>query len=531
MTSLGHLTKNFAGGLLRIVVSVSMTNFPTARAEDAIPLVSYLERCDGYLTAVEQGRVENFFLASAGADSQKIMRLLVDYGAVFSRRYNEAVMVALNSRGISPPKSRKELYRFIRSIREFLKSSDDKFDQLNSAVLELMTTRAAAADQGEIVSRVEHLKIRNLSHAIQSSPNRDQVMRVLEAAVRFTLLASIREAVERYAELDKNSLISDERSARAVGILGMVAGPIGGFRLNYSLYDFLLNHNFDLGIWFYLTGAILTFGGLIAGTFAGTFVGLLVKSRMFGTELGGPYSKGDENVVRTVRRLEGEAEFSVNGLLDSYAEITDRIVLRLDKACEKPICELSPVDVAYLGHIEIQEVKALTQSAAILLGGLSIADRLSKLKSTAQKVLQSPDDLEQRFYLMREIEIFERDFSYDSNRSKSSAAVLAKEVAKVRAWIEKISHKPFAQSTLNLPLEDVNKYEMILIKLRSDLKQLSTLELEQTTAFARLKLLAPAIVKMIEAKPKGMAAPEWERYAELVVLSVEEMESVSARVH
>ncbi len=493
-----------------------------------IPMQRYLNSCEGLLEAMQTGKVESFFLDQSQNEAQ-LTKLLYDYGLIFSQEYDEALSAVLKSRGFVKITGQKSLEKYIVQVRALMKSSNQQFDELNQAVLEKIAVRMSGLPTQER-SRVAHLKVTQMIEAIQNSDHKEKVFRLLEVTTRFSLLTTIKSAINKRNDLSESMDGMRGPLPVALALTGMAGGAVIGGLSGFWLSDNLVEPYLGWNVLSFLTWAVLTFGlgigGGAAGLFGGGFTGITLNNLAL---LSSPLNlkmSSSEDVELDYLAIEANTEFILDGLLEDYESGIKDGLLTLEQACETSVCEMTPVQIAYLGHIEIQEIKAAVESASNMLGTLNLVGALDALQEKARAVIESPDAFDRQFQLLRSVELFERDFSYDPQRSKSAASLLAEKVTAVRELINTLSKKPFSQSTLELHEEDVRKSEMILLKLKSDLKQLHELELEQNRSYTLLKKLRPMLVKIADTRPADPDANLWSEYSEQVILLVDQMRAL-----
>ncbi len=542
MTKIVLLISKTAPKWLKLILSMAlMFNSATlahaAKSESVgesegqtLTIAPYLNTCEGLLGAIQENRVESFLIDQTNSKEQ-LLGLMADYNLVFTKQYLAALTLELNERKIEFPENGKSPRKFINQIREVLKMNDAGFDALSMGVLDKMITLAAANGNANL-GRVESLRLKNLKAAIETSPKKAEIMRLLEVVARLNLLEVVKAHTLKHNRGFKTHEEWEDISDRAPGILFWTLGMAMAFLFGdfgaIGLLETFLGYSALVELTGYSSAEWInsTFqGSIMIGGLLGAYLGLKGRTQISQwVTSGDPFRvklTPDEALSREVHVIERNYTAAVNNLLWNHYSGVESKILDFSSACSKGVCALSPAQIIYLGHLEILEVRELSEAAVKSMGFVDLGEAIQALKEKAQDVVSSPGKLDKQFALFKSVEQFEQAFSYDGKRSESAAAALAEKVIMVRAYIKNLADAPFKEAIAKRSPSEIRKIELLMLKMETDLKQLKDLELEQTQAYANLKVLEPIIHNMNATKPTNSDKNLWLKFAEDLVVALD----------
>lgn len=198
------------------------------------------------------------------------------------------------------------------------------------------------------------------------------------------------------------------------------------------------------------------------------------------------------------RESEKALEFTSRTIFETYAELSDSLI-SLEQACKKDICELSPLQVAYIGHIDFLELEQLQIQIKEVFREKSITEQIETLRTMARDVVSDPANYKKQITLRRQLELFAQELDSVRTIRSTLADDLVGRAKKLREAIGKLRAKPYEVAAKELSDGDIVKFQILMRKLDSELSQLEKIPSDITKFTARVQRAG----EMLERLNKG----------------------------
>jgi hypothetical protein len=495
---------------------------------------SYLKNCDGLLDAITQEDVEKFLLGQVTSPGQAL-KLLADYGILYSKEFREAILLTLSERGIELPpivegempvfsevfgwnRLKKEYKNFGRGVLKTAQLPDQDFKLFVADVLKNLQKAVDTSEAGNSAENQSRSFVTHRFVAAVTDLENQNVSLVFNDFLKMTLLATIEGPVEK-AALKLNGFLDD------VGVPFFGAGMIG-----------------FMGSIVLMTLTMGSFGLLPHETVARHAVLNLVELASGFVGLGVAWSVVKFNQSRTrakIRNLNSQrnsAQFRVatdsglqlhlRGLIKNYVQTTESMMLSIDQvASASDLSKFNAVQLLYLGHLDLLQVQAMGDFIAHSLGSVGLDDRFSDIRAVASSLRADPNNYVNRVtFRQRVLTTLENTNAIEQTVRTSLAqlnertTLLAKQLAALRS---KIYDFPTAQFSDQL----IRNNQILAVKLETDLQTLSSLQLNQEQILARFEQLRPILQELSDSLLKGEGTTEgWRQAASKILLVLDQTE-------
>ncbi len=378
-----------------------LASFPALGAQkprEVVVAQPYLESCEGLLQAMETEDVETYF-ASQADSLPKALQLLTDYGLIFTDEFRLAVVMALESRGLTfPGVELTDIPNFPDPVEKFaarLKRAShwrpEKFRRFGDDVLRHFprVVTAQAPNNGEGV--VRGMLAQRFVQLLKTSDN-PQLRNAFELFLRASLLATARAVIVRRGRIQNpwgfgaTSILAIQRILKGT-MNGLIFGITAGFPAEMIVNQYLRrlqpNENETFAIFAVSVAA---------------FTAMQVKRLTM--HLGGrrrwAYDQAhrirNETPAIAVPFADLPSFRAVNSLVQpSHFTMKDVTVSLFDTCSDKSLCAWTPVQLAYLGQMELAESKTLAETLQQQIQMQSkVTDRLLGIRELAQQTRNNP---------------------------------------------------------------------------------------------------------------------------------------------
>jgi hypothetical protein len=271
-------------------------------------------------------------------------------------------------------------------------------------------------------------------------------------------------------------------------------------------------------------------GGLVGGL---AFVGLW-RGKSFLTQ---PRFRISSSMIRRLMAdrpdflLEGPngvpKSTTVNNLFNAYTRTLDAQDVTLEAACKvSSICELSPVQIAYLGHLDVLEMEALGTTVQQDLGKVGFKDGFDRLYEAAESLRSSGTggNFRQRMVFRQKMQALTENYAFIEKNLTTSIAKLTAKLGEINAAIAKLREKPYNFQSQQFSDDLLLKGEMLEIKLETDLDSLTEIKVHQEELLARIHGLKPYLdqFEAILSSASGSNA-DWSKLAGQVMITLDQV--------
>lgn len=493
--------------------SIFAGSFPAAAAEP-FRGAPYAISCEGLLEALKSGEIDSFLLGQAKTDAEKA-QLLYDYQLIFNQKFQEAILLALREIQIDRDAGRKPLLKFIRDLKALTQRNDESFALFTRSVLKHLKDLHASAPE-ENVARVHYLRTKRIIEAIEKSGNRDEIEKVMGTAVRMALLLTLKDGLLQESKDGKSSgkwLLGG--TVIGLAIVLYFFGEMPGYH-TYSYYGYKRSSyemNYFLGWNFFMT-----FLGAAGSFMSSAFLGSMTTKMRAGGQAAAI------NVSPEAEFNSGKLKVTVQDLFEKYEEEAKLGILSVREACKKDICELTPVEIAYLGHLDILDIKALMENSTGDVRPSNIARLITVAQSEATNLQATPGAYRAHMKFMGALNEIITLFTVDEEKRAAAVQALVERIDETTKLIEELTLKPYSYRVQDLTEERLQKNEMLIEKLNSDIATLQAMRFDQNAFDGYLKKIKPFVERLKDRlQPMPRTPGQWKSAAEEAALILDQM--------
>jgi hypothetical protein len=431
----------------------------------------YFEDCEGLLTALANEDIEKFFLGQVQSKRQAL-QILADYGLIYSEEFRLALVKTLADRGVDTPtlvidnsgRYPTELRIFLKRVLEITSLPEDDFKVLVTDILKnfkIITLANATNDKWGILR--SHIQTRFVA-AVEQLENR-YVILTFNKFVRASLLATARDLFETQTRTEKLNA-SHTFIISASGIMAGTAMFVAA-----AAADWIIPKGFPLRS---VTLMILDLSAYVEiglASFLGlTNVGLTADQWVSRLRLSKRLAQQGSVARFDVTTDGGVVLERTNSLLRDQKQTFQYSIASLEEVCATPeVCNWSPVQLAYLGHLELIEAQ---ERGEFIRGyfkknafGNFLSNRFLYLYKMAKKLRAQPESRRLRYDVPKEIFSLARDFELAAQDIQRMVAELNDKIATAQNQIDSL--RAFFANRETTPAEP--KHQLILAKIQSDL--------------------------------------------------------------
>lgn len=499
------------------------------------PFLTDLKDCSVLLAGLESDSVEEHFLKAA--DSQeKMVSLLVDYGFIFSQRFNDALQWVLAKQGlpiydISSNKLKSLNRRQEKTVVTTLHGLKANYDLSKAAMSDLVWQ---AVDrivsyfnlaEASAQEKIEHLRFTQLVSAAKKSPQRVQFEATMGQHIRESLVATSQNLLEAL----KNTLQSSDRrwSLRAcsLGAVGALAG--GAIAAAGILCDVDLNmvsdwnqfvFGFGLGV-----GGVGYVGGNLGLRKGRQWQASRIDWSLAQLEIGEASAVNEEDSQRLLPPSPLELGHA-GSLFQTLHTSASAQILTLAEACQKDVCTLTPVEIAYLGHVDILELKNVFAEFKTLHQKVKAA--VIDTRANARRLLANLNSKTTHMMLSQSLARFIAQLEELVKTDGTSLSTFQDRADQLESRLNQLRARPYEQSA-ELSDEQVEKYASLMTKIESDLSLLDGIKKEvlrsQQTRYKIIETLAS--FRQIHDRLLDPAIP-WEGTLQEIMRLLEQAETL-----
>lgn len=510
--------------LLLLVTTLAMAKTPERK-----PFLTGKVDCNLFLENSTAGKIEEFFLSQATTE-EDMTQLLTEYGLVASQRFNEALQLLVQEQGapledvkVLTSKSknknkatnsasgvsltREESKKFILALEKFKSIYELRGAEASTFVHQLIERVISLASAGKElpVAQVEHHRLSRLAQAARSSSQRDLFEKVIADHIRQTLMLTSNALIEvlKVGWFQKNL---DLKS------LGIVAGgilPIVG--IDFTIFQFvglddLMSEPLLGPLWCLMHWVVVPIGGAIGYD--------------FGEHLGKRLAKKKTQIYQ----LEGSSKpLLASNFYDVIEKPLSAKVIGLGAACSGDVCDITPVEMAYIGHLDLVELEIAFNELKKSFQDDDLKGLTKIIREQALILLEKSDSVAAQLRLAHAISKLNQ--SLQNSRSVRGAAIdlLVSRVERTKRNMELLQEKAYGDSR-ELSHDRLEKYIMYMAKAETDLATVGQLRISTDVLAARQKELEDLIAlwnQLIGEMPRS--SKNWQDFAEKVSFALDRM--------
>jgi hypothetical protein len=471
---------------------------------------SYFHHCEGLLEAISQEKVEEFFMGQVQSQEQAL-RLLADYGIIFTKEFREALLLTLDQRGIKRPELHvtDSVYLGVVDHPSFYDDDDDRKAAIRQIYKDFAhgLVRVAQLPELEFKSFVREVLV-NLRRSIDTTEKVDPNLE-LKSKIVTNFIAAITTIENQYVEPTLNLFI---RTA----ILDLVRGPM--MEGAYTGRDYSDDTGLT-GVWV-LAGGVLGLAlsvVLVLGTEAdnpGIGMLTLIGTSGGGGILGGVYGARRLGIhdrrmapLRALRNNlqfhvamdDGTAVSTVRNLLEDYEQTSIALGVTMDQVCQTGnICKFSPVQLAYLGHLDMLHMEAVSDFVGFSLSSVHLDDRFRQIRSATENLRANPGDYRAQLSFRQVVVTTQEQFAASETAIREALPQLAEHVERGKQQIAGLKKSLFQFPSAQYSEDLINKNQILRAKLQTDLQTLVDVQTNQEKILARIEALRPQLDRLSE---------------------------------
>jgi hypothetical protein len=463
------------------------------------------------------------------------LQLLTDYGLIYTKEFRMAVLATLQDRDIQVPVSgldvrhpiQADVKTFATKVLEVARLPESDFEVFASEILanfEKIVLQESSSPSQIIAS----LMVQRLI----ALRGQKQLGAVFSDFLRASLLTTVRSILVKSAKAHQTPSLTS--APLLFGILGVLGGSIGaihglilGFVLTVDTPHWAIDHTL-FGYHVYLP--YLTFVRYSTVTLAGFFAFNITPSLYLERR-----SKGRESRTKVPRASiprfavnldDGRLHRRVASLLEDQEQSLQELVVTLDQVCQsKDLCQWNPVQLGYLGHLEMLEAEEMGEAVGPALAQeiskIDLQGNLRALQSSAQKLREDPNDNLERLALQRGISSLltaldsaDQEITAILQKIETQISTTQNRIKDIRAFVEALPQQSASNDAVPL------KRELILARLNADLNTWKETNVDSTTVKDRLANLRATISRLndLAAQPPTDPSTVRNMASEILVL-------------
>lgn len=433
----------------------------------------FVGECNMLLEKLSQGELEEYLVANTNSH-EAMVKLLVDYHIIFNPDFAKALLPALAAKGIKFENVSGTQAQRLSELKKVIQLATDEIEDLSMGVIANIQTLKAQLTvwRGDNDARVESLRTQRLFKAIEGRPEAKKIFQeVLERVVKS---AMIEIAIEEYDHLVwQHSNRSASSGDRMFPYVFVGAAIVGGLTASGAYTNDLYSQFRDPLIAYVLTGVASGFATMLTSV---RVVDHLNNRKM--RKLDQDFSEFDRNYSIFV--ASGPASEKIRNKYDKLLKELETVSTSgsesVNSFCQLPICKKSPIDIAYLGHVDLLDIQAKE---------IAIKDAMNTEKNLkgrelsmqfARELVASPLSMSLQLKFRRELDRWLNEVEAASFARKALSQDLKKRISFSGDGLRKIRSNVYKERLGKATDEDLRKYEFLAAKLTGDLAALAEIE-------------------------------------------------------
>ncbi len=515
-----------AGSLLVATLGNALGAPQSVPEPPAIQSEPYLRDCEGLLDAIQREDVERFLLGQVTSQGQAL-KLLADYGLIYSHEFKQALLLTVQQRGIQIPdfeikdgkwkSARKSLVPFVDAIVKLAQATPQEFKAFVREVLVNFDKSAQIMPDRE--RQIPALIVHRFVSALLEIEN-NSVEPTLNVYVRSALLGTAKDLLQRLnRSRPEDWLEMDILFRRAMTTL--VSALLGLVYIQPALNQWSESAgNYQDPEW-HIYVSMLTGG--VGGALLGWGWGRLSR-RMHRKYLHA--AKALPQVPELMVTFDDESQKTfMNSLLDEESTSLRDLAISMQQVCEaESVCQFTPVQLAYLGHLDLDQARGIGLYVESLLQNVGLGEKFGAIRAAAEKLRSNSGDYSAQVQFRQVV------VTALSNTDKIEGAIresLQKLDAKIQAMKqerETLDHKLYEYPAGQYSQELVAKNKILLHHLETDLADLDQVRIAREQILGRFDQLRPVLQRVKDSTMNTRGSPEmWRESANSVLIILDQM--------
>jgi hypothetical protein len=217
----------------------------------------------------------------------------------------------------------------------------------------------------------------------------------------------------------------------------------------------------------------------------------------------------------------------VSDLTVQYEDTLSGIAVGIEQACQaSDLCHFSPVQLVYLGHTDLDEIDSLSEDIKNSLQAIGLSDRFVEIRQAAENLRERPDDYKNQMRFREKI------LRAVENTNRLEAAIqdtfpkLSQKIGAVKIQLEILRKSVFGFPVSQTSDELLNKNQIILARLNTDLATLAEVQTNRELILQRFELIKPLLRELSGPVLNEDHSPEeWRRSASQVLIFLDQVET------
>ncbi len=443
--------------------------FGKARSDD------YLSPCADLVDRVRRGKLEETFVGNAASSPEKMLRLMFDYSLVFSQLSRDALLRVVDQdihKLDTADQKWKEGFRF-KELKEkapeflgkLLEAADNPdrlqvlSDQYLNFFLELTAVASGNGESELIADEIRYLQTTRLLKAIDSHPEGKVLFaKILKDYIRDAFRATAMDFLE---EIKRSYLGEGRGDWWGIRLFYLILVASIGVT-NFAIWDgdaSFATHVIQSGSATIISGAL--------GFIGAYFLAVALSKGIDRWRLRS--IKPPEPIGITLHPEGAQWPIPVSSSSLTQPQGTLNTGLSLEELCQSSptICNLSVVQLTYGGHFDLLKLKRIHLELKELVEK-SYDERLQALRSSAQVVVGSPDDLRAKLELGKLMDDFLKLIGPTSRRAVELIGIFEATVTHLVENLKALGVLPFQSKAEAMSETEVAKYQLIWIKIQTE---------------------------------------------------------------
>jgi hypothetical protein len=470
----------------------------------------YFSRCEGLLAALDTETIEDFFIEQVRSPEQAL-GLLAEYGLVSSEPLNFSILMALDKRGLHHPgiltsDNPRKFREFTKGLLRIAQMGDAEFITFADDVLNNFVTSVNSTTESNPQTEIQSLIVNRFVEALRKSDN-PYLRPMFQRAVRVAILNTVHDPMAEEALAGRYRSFAEHAETFPI-----IAG--------IQLFAFALMHTADHSLGFRQFLIMLT-AGLIPSLSIYFF-----RTGLRFQRLRLPRSLPVAADLRTNMDPDVPPQQLRNLFQDSKKSVT-QLAVSLDEICAAPsICRWTPVQLAYLGHLDLVELKMMEFSLRAALASLDLDSKFSELREIASQLRARSDNRNAQVQFRQQLLWTVESAIAAQQVVEGQLKNLEDKIENLRRQLLVLRDRAFREFPKQLGSEADSKRRLILGKLDGDLTSLLDLESGRGQILGRFAQIQSVLKKLSDVNLTGSHPPEdWRAAAAEALVLIDSLEA------
>jgi hypothetical protein len=218
-----------------------------------------------------------------------------------------------------------------------------------------------------------------------------------------------------------------------------------------------------------------------------------------------------------------EISVPVTDLTETASSRLGNSVISLEQACQtKSLCQLTPLQIAYLGHLEIIQLQTLKEDLQKALRSFGYHDNFSEIRDAAVDVRANPDSYSAQITFKARVRSLIKNFSEIEAFVGKSTTAMNKTMETTQFAMKRLREKPYDVQNSMVTPEFINKNQMLIYKFQTDLETLEAVRMDESVLRTSLAALRPLLDELEQLTAAAVdSEADWDGMATQVILALD----------